>query len=99
MFKILDTGNFYLPIMQKGKKFEVLETITLIITDKEKMTKWKIMNEIYDKINLIPMKQLAEFFWDEIKKEKLDKKYKDCWIVPLRLDFKKEITITFDILK
>lgn len=37
-FKILDTGNFYFPLNQIGKKFKVKDTYTLEIKDKVLIT-------------------------------------------------------------
>ncbi len=59
----------------------------------------KILN-IYKRLGTVPLKMYADICWAAIKKEKLDKKYKNCWIVPISIsDIKGYIIIEVDILK
>ena len=96
-YSILKTGNFYLPILYKGKKFEVLDTYTIHLEDKKLIKIFNLNNELRDKIFI---KTYADIFWKAIKKEKLDQQYKNYWIIPISLSKENDsFMVTLDILK
>jgi len=78
-FKILDKGNFYFPMMDKGKKFKVEDTID--VTLNKKYTKL-IENCLRSKNNLY-FGMLAGPIWDAVKMVQI--KYKNYWFVPIVL--------------
>ena len=92
-FKILKTGNFYFPIMDKNKEFVVGETIDLALDKK--------YNKLIDfcfKTGIIDFKSLVDPIWDAIKNSKDN--YKNCWLVPLRLNkIGKEYVCHVDVLR
>ena len=92
-FKILKTGNFYFPIMDKNKEFIVENTIDLVL-DK----KYDRLIDSCLKSKNVYLKDLADPIWDALKKSK--EKYKDCWLVPITLDkIRKEHICHVDILR
>lgn len=96
-FKFLRTGYFCYPLKDKDKKFEVINTLTLYYKEKKFIELLKKIKSI----DTYPFYILGEVIWKAIKKEKLDKKYKNYWLVPIRLDIldKNTIMIDIDILK
>ena len=97
-FKILDTGNFYFPLMQRGMKFRVLDTIDIEVKDKKIIEEIKVIEEMNQKYHFKYFNSRA--WWDAIKQEGIDKEYKNCWIVPLFYDFFEDtITLHMDILQ
>ena len=95
-FKILDTANFYFPVIDRGKKFIILDSIHFEI-DKSYFK----MQDIFLKNKTIELRLYAEPIWNEIKKFiKGKKEYKKCWFVPIRIDFIGDKIIAYvDILK
>jgi len=82
IFKILETANFYFPVIDKGRKFVILDSIHFEI-DK---SYFKIQG-IFLKNKTIELKLYAEPIWKEIKEFiKGKKEYKKCWFVPTRID-------------
>lgn len=101
-FKILDTGNFYFPIIDEGKKFIIKETVDINIDKKDigLVTSFnKVMNKFPSLKDDIDFKILANPIWKAIKKELTDK-YKCCWVVPIRLyKLGNNYLCTVDVLK
>lgn len=97
-FKFLKTGYFCYPLKDKGKKFKVLDSTSLYYKDKRTTELLKITAKNPCSYYLTIA---GDIIWNAIKKEKLDKKYKNCWIVPIRLGVlnKNTIMIDIDILK
>ncbi|MBS3076328.1 hypothetical protein J4481_01135 [Candidatus Pacearchaeota archaeon] len=95
-FEILKTPNFYFPLLHKGQKFEIIGTYNLRLDVDENKHK-EILNLNRDKI---AFKIYADLIWEAVKKEKLNTKYKDCWIVPISLSkFKDYIKLEVDVLR
>ncbi len=95
-YNILKTGDFYFPVKDVDKKFTILETLDFEI-DKKKLVIAKTML----KEGLIDLKAYAEPIWEDVKKFiKKNKKYKDCWFVPLKIDeLGNRFLASVDILK
>ena len=103
-FKILKTGNFFLPIRDIGREFNVLDTFDIEIKNKKMIESLQNLEQLNKKgpSTQIFFKNYADIFWNMIKKEKLDKEYKNCWIVPVKLDYSIKndwASVSFDILK
>ena len=100
-FKILDTGNFYFPVMDKGKRFIVKETIDINLNkrDMKLICKYKeLTKELQSLKGDIDFRMLADPIWKAVKKYL--KEDKNCWVVPIRLYKRGESYIcTVDILK
>ncbi|MFH1275816.1 MAG: hypothetical protein ABIH82_01785 [Candidatus Woesearchaeota archaeon] len=95
IFKILETGNFYFPIKDKGKEFIVEETIDVVLDKKDK----EIIDFCLKHQNMLDFGILSRSIWKAIQELNL-KYYKNRWIVPIRLDgFGKEYKCTIDVLK
>ena len=94
-FKILSTGNFYFPIMDKGKKFVVENTFDINLDKKYT----EMIEECLKQKNRLYFGMLAKPIWEAFKKE-FKKEYKNCWFVPDSL-FKlgKDYVCTIDILR
>jgi len=96
IYPILKTPNFYFPMADIGKKFQVEDTYNLIIKDKDIIKKYNI----YKKDRGIFLMEYADIFWRAIHEHGLDKKYKDCWLVPIRISaFGKELEVDIDVLR
>ena len=96
IFPFLKKGYFSFPIKDKGKKFEVFDTYTIYLKDKI----LEELLEIYKTYSIIPIQIYQEIFWKAIKQEKLDKKFKNCWLVPINLSkINNEFSMDIDILK
>ena len=78
-FKILATGNFYFPIIDKEKKFVVESTFDINLDKKYT----KMIDECLKHKNRLYFGMLAEPIWNALIKE--SKKYKNCWFVPISL--------------
>ena len=92
-FKILDIGNFYFPIMDKGKNFIVEDTLEI---DIEKINT-KILDSDF-KHKTLDFSLLAKPIWETCKKEL--KGYKNHWFVPIRLyKLGNQYVCTVDVLK
>jgi hypothetical protein len=96
IFKILDNGNFYFPHLYKGQKFEVINTIDFKIENKK-------FDFFYESLKggIIDLGFLSRIIYEKVKKyTKNNRKYKNCWFVPLRIcDLGKDKIVTIDILK
>jgi len=95
-FEILKTPNFYFPVIDKGKKFIVLETLDFHLDQS-----YFKMQDFHQKYKTIDLRLYAESIWEEIKDYiKGKKRYKKCWFVPMKIDFLGDkIIATVDILK
>ncbi len=100
-YPILKTGNFYFPLRDIGKKFIVLDTYSLDLREKGIGKRYKEIIKITNKFNNIYIKLYAELFWRAVKKYKLDKKCKNCWLVPVYITYFNDnwIELDVDILK
>jgi hypothetical protein len=96
IFKILTSPNFYFPVIDKGKKFIVLDTL-----DFELDKSYLKIQDIFLKNKTINLRLYAESIWKEISKFiKGKSRYKTCWFVPLKIDFiDNKIIASVDILK
>ena len=96
-FKVLETGNFYFPISEKGKEFKIKDTYTLEINDKN------VVNVIKEamKLEIIDLSFIARIIYEECKKMNLDKECKKGWIVPCRFSFfgEDKIEVFVDVLQ
>ncbi len=79
VFRFLQRGYFSFPMKDKGKKFEVVDTYTVYLKDKTLTEFLKQMKK--HPLNLMHIYE--DIFWKAIKQEKLDKKFKNCWLVPI----------------
>lgn len=96
IFKFLQKGYFSFPLRDKGKKFELVDTYSVYLKDKNLALFLKEMKK--HPVNLMHIYE--DIFWKAIKQEKLDKKYKDCWLVPIYIsELKDELMVDLDILK
>jgi len=95
IFKILETGNVYLPLKDIGKAFIVKDTITFPLSKSKEIIK------ITETDNLLFLNMIFRYFWEDIKKDKkFLKENKDCWLCPSRIEnFMGQLEVTFDILK
>ncbi len=95
-YKFLKTGFFSFPLKDLGKKFIVKDTYTLELKDKSSLEEY----ELADKLQTTKLYAYSKLFWKAIKKEKLDKKFKNNWIVPISMNkIGNIITLEVDILK
>ena len=104
IYSILKVPNFYFPLADIGKKFTVENTYNLPIKDKEVIKRYHDYKKITSKIKglgpLLFLKEYADIFWHAIKEYGLDKEYKDCWLVPIRLtELGKELEVDIDLLR
>ena len=104
IYPILKTPNFYFPMADIGKKFQVEDTYNLIIKDKDIIKKYKDYKKINEQMNGSGrssfLKEYADIFWYAIHEHGLDKTYKDCWLVPIRIsEFGKELEVDIDVLR
>lgn len=96
IFRFLKRGYFSFPLKDKGKKFEVMDTYTVYLKDKKIMEMLKLLRK--HSMGLIQIYE--DIFWKAIKQEKLDKKFKNCWLVPVHIsEIGKEFMVEMDILK
>jgi len=96
-YPILKTPNFYFPILYKGKKFKVLTNYTIDFKDKPLLAEFNMLkkNKLSNYLRIY-----ANICWKAVKKEKLDKKYSNYWIVPIRISNEGDLFIVdLDILK
>lgn len=100
-YPILKTGNFYFPLRDIGKKFIVLNTYTLDLKEKNIGKEYKQIIRKGKKFNHVFLREYSEIFWKAIKKYKIDKKYRNCWLVPIYITYFKDnwIQLDVDILK
>ena len=104
IYPILATPNFYFPMADMGKKFRVENTYNLIIKDKAIIKMYHDYEKMGVKMKhlggLIFLKEYANIFWHAIKEHGLDKEYKDCWLVPIRIsEFGKNLEVDIDVLR
>jgi len=104
IYHILKTPNFYFPMTDMGKKFRVENTYNLIIKDKAVIKRYHDCEKMKAKTNhlggMVFLSEYADMFWHVIKEYKLDKKYKDCWLVPLRIsEIGNELEVDIDVLR
>ena len=104
IYTILKTANFYFPLADIGKKFKVENTYNLRITDKETIKKYDDFEKMGKKFKNIGcmafLKEYADIFWFAIKEHELDKEYRGCWLVPIRLSrFGEELEVDLDVLR
>lgn len=93
-FKILETGNFYFPIMDKGKKFLVEDTIDIDLDKKYN----KLIETVFKMKGSFLFGMLANPIWYACKKDL--KKYNNHWFVPIALiKMGNRYTCTIDILR
>ena len=96
IFRFLKKGYFSFPLKDKGKKFEVIDTYTIYLKDKNLIKLLKLVKKHHT--GLIPIYE--EAFWKAIKQERLDKEFKNCWIVPINIsNIKDSLMLDVDILK
>ena len=94
-FKILDVGNFYFPVLDKGKKFIVESTIDVVLDKKD----IKLVKEFLKQIDALHFSMLSVSIWNALKKE-FKNKPKNCWAVPIRLyKLGEEYICVVDILR
>jgi hypothetical protein len=94
-FKILETGNFYFPITDKGKEFIVESTIDVVINKEDK----KIIDFCLNDKEVLDFRMLSRSIWNSLQKSDF-KNDTDCWIVPIRLNLLKDKYICIvDILR
>ena len=104
IFSILTVPNFYFPMADIGKKFQVEDTYSLIIKDKDIIKRYnnykKINEKIKDSVGFLFIKEYAGIFWHAIHEHGLDKEYKNCWLVPIRIsELGKELEVDIDVLR
>lgn len=96
IFRFLERGYFSFPLKDKGKKFEVIDTYTIYLKDKSLIELLKQLKNHH--AGLIHIYEDA--FWKAIKQEGLDKKYKNCWLIPIHIsDMNDSLMLDIDILK
>ncbi|MBA3064045.1 hypothetical protein FP803_01265 [Candidatus Woesearchaeota archaeon] len=94
-FKILDTGNFYFPFIDKGKEFTVEDTIEFTLNKKQV----KIIEFCLNKKGMLYFGMLAKPIWDSLKKFNLEE-YKNHWFVPVCLyKLGKDYICSVDVLR
>lgn len=98
-FKILKTGNFYFPFINRKEKFIVEGSVEVALNKKEiESVEFCLKNK-----NLIHFGMLAKPIWDALKntlKKELKRDYKDCWFVPNNLfKLSKGYVCNIDILR
>lgn len=99
IFKILDTGNFYFPLKDKGKKFTVSETLSIWSEEEDIVNRYSIIEEEYKQVNSFSLWEMATLAWKIIQSNKLDTQYKDNYLVPIRMNkIGKGISLTVDVL-
>jgi len=100
IYPILKTPNFYFPLADTGKKFTVENTYNLMITDKKIIDVYNDYKKMEKIGNIMYIKEYSDIIWHAIKKEGLDKEYKDCWLVPIRISkFGKNLEVDIDVLR
>ena len=96
-YKILFNGNFYFPVIDKGKKFVVEDTIDLDIEEKYNQL-IKTCLEFYKQSEDLDFGMLARPIWDACKE--YCKEYEYCWLFPILLSkMGDKYTCMVDILK
>jgi len=104
IFRILDVPNIYFPMMQKGQRFTVVNTIFAQMPKKyiKKYDDFRLGRNPIMKGDVFFLKDFIEILWSTLKAEGLNKTYKNCWIVPIDIheySFKdRNIEVVFDIL-
>lgn len=94
-FKILTTGNFYFPFIDKGKEFIVENTIEITLDKKD----IKLIETCLEFKDNLYFGMLARPIWNSLKELNL-KEYKDCWFVPIVLyKLGENYVCSIDILK
>jgi hypothetical protein len=105
IFRILDVANIYFPIMQKGERFKVVNTIFVQMPKKaiKKYDEFRLGRNPAAIGGVFFLRDFVEILWRTLKAEGLHRTYKDCWIVPIDIheySFKeRNIEVVFDILK
>lgn len=99
VYPFLKTSYFSFPLMQKGLKFELIDSYSLHYKSPKECKLLKETRKISN--NHLFFHMYADIIMNAIKQEKLDKKFKDCWIVPILItDFSEdELMIEVDILR
>lgn len=94
-YKILDSGNFYFPFIDKGKEFIVEDTIEVTLDKKDiRLIELCLKNSKED----LHFGMLAQGIWNALKE--FNWKHKDYWFVPLVLyKLGKDYICSIDILK
>lgn len=96
IFRFLERGYFSFPLKDKGKRFEVLGTHTIYLKDKKLVEFLRQMK----KHSISSIQVYEDAFWKAIKQEHLDKKFKNCWLVPMHIaELGNELMLDIDILK
>jgi len=107
-YKILQTGNFYFPMKDFNKEFEIVNTMDLTFSDKEDIEFYEnlIRTRSIKGLECSQVTSLSRFIWAKINKNEYLKslKGKNYWIIPLDLHYYKskslkEIVVTIDVLK
>lgn len=94
-FKILDTGNFYFPFIDKEKEFVVEDTLEVTLNKKDT----KLIELCLNRKDTLYFGMLARPIWDAFKEFNL-KEYKNCWFVPVCLyKLGKDYVCSVDILR
>lgn len=97
-YKILDSGNFYFPVINKGKEFIVEDTIEVSL-DKKDTKLIELCLKFKNNADTLYFGMLAEAIWNALKKFNL-KEYKNCWFVPIQLyKLGKDYICSVDILR
>jgi len=104
IFPILAVPNFYFPMADIGKKFKVEDTYSLNIEDKDIIKKYNSYKQMSEKMSeiggILFLKEYAQIFWHAIHEHGLDKKYKDCWLCPIRItELGEELEVCVDVLR
>lgn len=105
-FKILQTGNFYFPYIDRKMKFIVEDTLELEIDRKEfalieLLEKMKKTKE-FKRNKQIYFDGYAKPIWKALEKRiRSLKEYNNCWFVPIRFaDYgEKTISVSVDVLR
>ena len=91
-------GYMCFPLADINKKCELVDTYTLYSKDKKTMKAFKATRKILKHTTELSI--CSDIIWQAIKEEKLDKEFKGCWLVPLRItEMSEELMIDVDILK
>lgn len=100
-YRILKTGNFFFPLRDIRKKFIVFNTYSLDLKEKGIGKEYKDIVKMNLKFNHINFKEYGDLFWRAIKEHKLDKEFKNCWLVPVHITYFNDnwIELDVDILK
>lgn len=100
-YKILEVGNIFFPVKDKGKKFKIINTVTIDLPiNKKEFQMCLLMLNKYKKYHDLGLFFIVKELWREICKQKLNENCDWITVCDMKVDEKSgSVEVIIDLLK